>query len=111
MAPCFVAPTSYLSTSRSNSKSRTSRSALTVALLLGALAFPLSQAGAVSNAVKVACLSDYLANCSSHQVGSPQLRQCMSAAGPKLSRGCVSALIAAGEVSQAEVSRRAASLR
>ncbi|HKZ96815.1 MAG TPA: hypothetical protein VJ045_07520 [Hyphomicrobiaceae bacterium] len=92
-------------------KSKTYRVALTAALLLAAVSFPISQASALSNAVKVACLGDYLSYCSSHQVGSPQLRQCMSAAGPKLSRGCVSALIAAGEVSQAEVSRRAASLR
>ena len=94
-----------------HSTSRTFRSALTAALLLGAVSFPISQASALSNAVKVACLGDYLSYCSSHQVGSPQLRQCMSAAGPKLSRGCVSALIAAGEVSKTEVARRAASLR
>ena len=93
-----------------HSKSRTSRSALTVALLLGALTFPLSQAGAVSNAVKVACLSDYLANCSSHQVGSPQLRKCMRAAGPRLSKRCINALVTAGEVSKTEVARRSSRL-
>jgi hypothetical protein len=59
----------------------------------------------------MACMSDYFSYCSSYSVGSPQLRQCMRAAGPKLSKGCVSALVAAGEVSQAEVSRRQASLR
>ena len=92
-------------------KSRMYRGALTAALLMGAVAFPISQASALSNAVKMACLGDYLSYCSSFQVGSPQLRQCMSAAGPKLSRGCVSALISAGEVSKAEVARRAAALR
>jgi len=87
------------------------RTVLTATLLLGATVASIAPAAAVSNAVKIACLSDYLSHCSAHQVGSPQLRQCMSAVGPKLSSRCVSALIAAGEVSQAEVARRAAALR
>jgi hypothetical protein len=89
---------------------KTLRAALAASLMLGAVTFPM-QAGAVSMAVQMACLSDYLSNCSSYQVGSTQLRQCMRSAGPSLSKGCVNALVAAGEVSQAEVSRRAASLR
>jgi hypothetical protein len=90
---------------------RTYRSTLAAALGLGVVALSASQAGAVSAAVKMACAADYFSYCSSYQVGSSQLRQCMRAAGPKLSKGCVSALVAAGEVSQSEVSRRAASLR
>jgi hypothetical protein len=91
-------------------KSSPYRTALAAAFLLGAVTFPM-QAGAVSMAVKMACLSDYLSNCSSFQVGSQELRQCMRSAGPNLSKGCINALVAAGEVSQSEVSRRSASLR
>ena len=38
----------------------------------------------------------------------PGVRRCMRANGLKLSLGCVNALIAAGEVSKAQVARRAA---
>jgi hypothetical protein len=72
------------------------------------LAFTAPEAGAISLSVKRACIGDYLSHCSSYSVGSSELRQCMRNAGPKLSRGCVNALVAAGEVSQAEVSRRSA---
>jgi hypothetical protein len=80
------------------------------ALAVAALAMTASSTGAgpVSPAVKRACASDYFAYCSQHPVGSQALRKCMHAAGPKLSKGCVSALVAAGEVSKAEVARRAA---
>jgi hypothetical protein len=64
-------------------------------------------AGAVSNQVSAACASDYLAYCSKHDPDGPGVRQCMRAAGPKLSATCVNALIAAGEVSRTEVARRA----
>ncbi len=62
------------------------------------LAFSVNQAFAVSRAVKIACRADYFAHCSMHAVGSPELRQCMRAVGPNLSRPCIVALIAAGEV-------------
>jgi hypothetical protein len=54
-------------------------------------------------------MSDYFSYCSQHAVGSSALRRCMRNAGPRLSKRCVNALISAGEVSQREVSRRAAS--
>lgn len=82
-------------------------------LALGVAAVALTgQAGnasAVSLAVKRACMSDYFSYCSQHAVGSPGLRSCMRAAGPRLSRGCINALVNAGEVSQTEVARKAAS--
>ncbi len=78
-----------------------------IALLLGASG--AAEAGAVSLAVQRACMSDYFAHCSRYMVGSPEVRSCMSKAGPKLSGRCVNALVAAGEVSKAEVSRRSAS--
>lgn len=67
-----------------------------------------SAAWAVSPQVKRACANDYFAYCSMHPVGSSALRKCMHAAGPKLSKVCVKALVSAGEVSKAEVARRAA---
>ena len=81
------------------------------ATLCAAAAVALSTpATAVSLSVQRACMSDYMSYCSKHAVGSPSLRRCMSSAGPKLSGRCVNALVAAGEVSRTEVSRRAASV-
>jgi hypothetical protein len=51
--------------------------------------------------VQMACANDYMAYCSQHDPDGPGVRQCMRANGLKLSKGCVSALIAAGEVSKA----------
>lgn len=89
---------------------KTFRTVLASALLLGAATFPM-QAGAVSLAVKMACASDYYAHCSAHPIGSSAVRQCMRNVGPALSKGCIDALVASGEVSKSEVQRRAASLR
>ena len=82
-------------------------SAAALALVLGA--FGIAEAGAVSLAVQRACMSDYFAHCSKYAPGSPEVRSCMSRVGPRLSGRCVNALLAAGEVSKAEVSRRSAS--
>lgn len=84
------------------------RLALAATLLLAVAIAPLSQAHAVSQAVRFACVSDYLSYCSQHPVDSKALRQCMRAAGPRLSKRCVNALVAAGEVSKSETNRRAA---
>jgi adenylate kinase len=62
------------------------------------IAFSVNQAFAVSREVKIACRADYFAHCSMHSVGSPELRKCMHDVGPNLSRPCIVALIAAGEV-------------
>lgn len=92
-------------------KSSALRRGLTAALVIGAMTVQAQQAAAVSMAVQMACLSDYLAYCSKHEVGSPALRACMNANGAKLSKRCVNGLIAAGEVSKAEVDRRSAAAR
>ncbi len=86
------------------------RRAVAIAVALGTIGFA-TQAGAVSAAVQYACMGDYFRYCSRHAVDSPGLRRCMNVNGHKLSRRCVSALVRAGEVSQAEVDRRAASSR
>ena len=67
-----------------------------------------SQAGAVSLGVKLACAGDYRAHCSMHAVGSPGVRKCMRAVGRNLSQGCISALVAAGEVSKSVVEKKVA---
>jgi len=84
---------------------------LSLAVAAAALAVSAGEAGAVSGRVKLACASDYFAYCSQHPVNSPGVRQCMRDNGERLSKRCVNALVAEGEVSEAEVARRAASLR
>jgi hypothetical protein len=79
---------------------------LTSALVLAGMTPMTSSAFAFSLRVKTACASDYYAHCSAYSLDSPQVRSCMRAVGKGLSKGCVSALVAAGEVSAAEVARR-----
>ena len=76
----------------------------------GAMCFA-TQAGAVSLSVQFACAGDYYRYCSQHSVGTKAVRQCMSQNGPRLSKSCVNALVKAGEVSKAEVKRRASRIR
>ncbi len=85
------------------------RGALAGAVALSAALLPVSQAEAVSSAVRFACAGDYLSHCSSFAPASTETRRCMRAVGYKLSKGCISALVAAGEVSKSEVARRSAS--
>lgn len=89
----------------------TLRAAIVALAMLGGVAVPSGDAGAVSLRVKLACASDYYAYCSDHAPDSPGVRQCMRSNGLKLSKGCVNALVGAGEVSKDEVSRRSASAR
>jgi hypothetical protein len=80
-------------------------------LALGALALFVTEAGAVSARVSMACASDYFAYCSQHSPEGAGVRKCMRTNGLRLSLSCVNALVAAGEVSKAEVDRRAAEAR
>jgi hypothetical protein len=83
--------------------------ALANAVALGANLLPGSQAGAVGAAVRYACAGDYLAHCSSYAADSAETRKCMRTVGYQLSKSCINALVAAGEVSKSEVARRQAS--
>lgn len=85
-----------------------SRLALTTAFAAGSLITLAGAANAVSLRVQMACASDYFAYCSKFPTEGPQVRQCMRVNGHKLSQSCINALIAAGEVSKAEVARRSA---
>jgi hypothetical protein len=82
---------------------RRAAGAIVVGLGIGVWA---TDASAVAPGVRSACASDFLAYCSEHEPDSAAARRCMRANGPKLSRGCLNALIAAGEVSKEEVARR-----
>jgi hypothetical protein len=77
-----------------------------VALALSTVVLCTTAASAVSSRVQSACAGDYMAYCSQHDPDGPGARRCMRANGLKLSKGCLDALIAAGEVSKAEVARR-----
>jgi len=66
---------------------------------------------AASTTVQLACADDYYAYCSRHDPDSKGVRTCMRSHGAKLSQGCVSALVAAGEISKPQVSRRASARR
>lgn len=87
------------------------RPAIVASLAVAAAVAPLSQAGGASMRVTMACANDYFAYCSKHDPDSPAVRACFRANGQKLSKGCVNALVASGEVSKAEVTRRSASSR
>ena len=62
-------------------------------------------ASAVSERLKNACRNDYYAHCGDHAVGSSSLRFCMRRAQDRLSRQCLKELVAAGEVSKADIRR------
>ncbi|MEQ8824524.1 MAG: hypothetical protein RIC14_09130 [Filomicrobium sp.] len=80
------------------------------ALTLAIIAVSATQASAVSNSVRYACMGDYLSYCSMHAPGGTAVKRCMRHNGSKLSRRCVKALVNAGYVSKKEVRRRAAKL-
>ena len=62
----------------------------------------------ITQRVKNACRSEYYAYCSAHAVPSAGLRSCMRGVQDQLSQGCLKELVAAGEVSKAEVRRYSA---
>ena len=78
--------------------SAAARAASKAVLALGTLVLVATGAGAADPRVERACANDYLAYCSQHDPDGPGVRQCMRAVGPNLSRQCIGALIAAGEV-------------
>ncbi len=64
------------------------------------------EADSYSKAVQQSCASDYKKYCGEYGLESTALRSCMDRAGSSLSKTCVQALVASGQVSQAEVDRR-----
>jgi hypothetical protein len=57
-----------------------------------------SAANAYSSRVNSACERDYYRFCAKYSIGTPELRSCMLASRRALSRRCVDALVAGGEV-------------
>jgi hypothetical protein len=73
---------------------------------LGVMMLSVSAAGAVDSRVRDACAGDYLSYCSQHDPDGRAVRTCMRANGSKLSQGCLNALVAAGEVSKKEITKK-----
>lgn len=80
------------------------RSIRTAAFLLGIAAVAAATAsvasaasGPYSASVRRACKGDYNRFCPNYSLYSNELRRCMQAAGTKVSRRCVQALVNAGE--------------
>jgi hypothetical protein len=84
------------------------RAAVAAVIALGTLTTATPEAKAFGLRVKMACATDYYANCSAHGPDSQETRVCMRAVGTGLSRSCVDALVAEGEVSATEVNKRRA---
>jgi hypothetical protein len=62
--------------------------------------------------VRKFCANDYMDNCHTHKLGTPELSACMRKAGPKLTPSCLNALVEEGLVSSKEIAqRRAAAAR
>jgi len=94
-----------------NSIPSAARLAAIAAIGLVATLLQATSAAAVDPRVEAACAGDYLSYCSQHDPDGPGVRQCMRANGHRLSNRCLNALVAAGEVSKKEMSRRSASTR
>jgi hypothetical protein len=63
-------------------------------------------AGPITDEERQYCAHDYRQYCGQDGLGSNLLRDCMNAHGKNLSEQCIKALVAAGEVTEAEVERR-----
>lgn len=70
----------------------------TIVVSAAVLAFAGTSADAYSQKVKNACSADFAGLCGSYKQNSPQLRRCFESKRRMLSRGCVDALVRAGEV-------------
>jgi hypothetical protein len=64
-----------------------------------------ADAGGVTEREKRDCQVDYKKYCSEYGLGSNALRACMSRNIKKVSHACVGALVAAGEMSQAQADK------
>ena len=84
---------------------------IALALVMSMLCVAAAAGGAgaetrYSKALQKACASDYHRLCGDYGIETEALRLCMDRKGKSLTKVCVDALMAAGEVSRAEVQRR-----
>lgn len=77
-----------------------------LALTLGFVGVANAQAVDISPLMEKECQWDYHNFCSADAIGSALLDICFKQNGPKLSKGCIDALIAAGDTTQAYVDRQ-----
>ena len=83
-----------------------------MALLRLAFLFVILSAGSAlaqhtySDAVQRACANDYKQHCREYGIETEALRLCMDRAGQELTKTCVDALVADGEISQQQVEVR-----
>jgi hypothetical protein len=80
------------------------------ACTLSALVITLlpAEAGNITERMKRDCKSDYNRYCKKYQLGSDGLRACMSRSIKKVSNRCIGALVAGGEMTQAQADGLAA---
>jgi hypothetical protein len=64
-----------------------------------------AQAGTITKDMQTHCTNDYKKFCGDYGLQTAALNLCMRRAGPGLSPACVSALVTAGKISQAEVNK------
>lgn len=69
------------------------------------LALAPDTAGAVTARMKRDCKGDYNRYCKKYELGSEGLRACMSRSIRQVSNRCISALVAGGEMTQAQANR------
>jgi hypothetical protein len=93
------------------SKVGTIHAGLVVAMAAATLAASAATAQAASARVRAACEADYLAYCSQYPEEGAAVRKCMDSHGAQLSKHCVDALVADGEISRNEVEKRRSAAR
>ncbi|MGA8689371.1 MAG: hypothetical protein WB662_05515 [Methyloceanibacter sp.] len=64
-----------------------------------------AQTAPITKDMQTYCVNDYKKFCGDYGLQTKALTNCMMRAGPGLSPACVNALVAAGQVSQAQVDR------
>lgn len=77
-----------------------------LASIFGFVGVANAQAVNITPLMENECQWDYHNFCSQYAIGSELLDICFKQNGPKLSKGCVDALIAAGDTTQAYVDRQ-----
>jgi hypothetical protein len=64
-----------------------------------------ASAGAITERQKRDCKADFNRYCKAYKLGSEGLRACMSRSISKVSNRCIAALVAAGDMTQAQAER------
>jgi hypothetical protein len=79
---------------------------VTAMLCAGVAAGDAAAESRYSKALRNACANDYRRLCGEYGIETEALRLCMDRNGKSLTKTCVDALVADGQVSRAEVQRR-----